>query len=106
VPDSIVIELVKRQVEQHEKEGQSWILEGFPRTQVQALSLQKLGIVPDKIIHMEVNKPVTLARVKANLLAANSPLYGPELDEVAEQAVEEYQLHLKGVSKAFEGFIY
>ena len=34
VPDSIVIELVKRQIAQHEKDSQSWILEGFPRTQV------------------------------------------------------------------------
>ena len=39
VPDHIVIELIKRQVAQHEKDGQSWILEGFPRTQVQALAL-------------------------------------------------------------------
>ena len=39
VPDHIVIELVNRQIAQHEKEGQSWILGGFPRTQVQALSL-------------------------------------------------------------------
>ncbi len=32
VPDNIVIELVKRQVAQCEKEGMSWIMEGFPRT--------------------------------------------------------------------------
>jgi adenylate kinase len=32
VPDHIVIELVKRQIAQHEKEGHTWILEGFPRT--------------------------------------------------------------------------
>jgi hypothetical protein len=42
-----------------------------------------MGIIPDKIILMSVS-PVTVAsRVKANLMAANSPLYGPELDEVA-----------------------
>lgn len=87
VPDSIVIDLVKRQVEQHEKAGQSWILEGFPRTQVQALSLQQMGIVPDKIILMDVAPNVSVARVKQSLLNANSPLYGPELDEVADQAL-------------------
>ena len=106
VPDSIVIELVKRQVALHEKDGQSWILEGFPRTQVQALALQQLGTVPDKIIHITVGKSATVQRVKANLMAANSPLYGPELDEVSEQAFEEYQLHLRGVKKAFDGFVY
>ena len=106
VPDFIVIELVKSQVATYEKEGQSWILEGFPRTQVQALSLQHLGVVPDKIIHMEVTPAHITARVKENLMAANSPLYGPELDEVALQAVEEYMLHMRGVKNAFQGFVY
>lgn len=85
---------------------QSFILEGFPRTQVQALALQQLGVVPDKIVLMEVQGATTAARVKANLLANNSPLYGPELDEVSEQAVEEYKLHIKGVKAAFPGFVY
>jgi hypothetical protein len=39
-------------------------------------------------------------------LAANSPLYGPELDEVSEQALEEYRLHMRGVKSAFQGFVY
>ena len=105
VPDSIVIDLVKTQITAA-GEGQSFILEGFPRTQVQALSLQHLGVVPDKVILMEVQAAATAARVKANLLANNSPLYGPELDEVSEQAVEEYRLHIKGVHAAFPGFVY
>lgn len=33
-------------------------------------------------------------------------LYGPELEEVANQALEEYELHIKGVRSAFNGFIY
>ncbi len=84
MPDSVVIELVKRQIALHEKEGHTWILEGFPRTQVQALALQEMGIVPDKIIKLDVKPAVSVARIKKNLLDANSPLYGPELDEVAE----------------------
>lgn len=39
-------------------------------------------------------------------MAANSPLYGPELDEVSEQALEEYRLHMRGVKSAFQGFVY
>ena len=39
VPDEIVIDLVKTAVLQHEKENKSWIVEGFPRTKVQAMSL-------------------------------------------------------------------
>ena len=106
VPDAVVVELVRRQVELHEKEGQSWILEGFPRTQVQALALQKLGVVPDKILLIDVDADSTATRVKNNLMTAGSPLYGPELDEVAEQSIEEYCLHIAGVKVAFNGFIY
>jgi adenylate kinase len=33
-------------------------------------------------------------------------LYGPELEEVANQAIDEYELHVRGVKSAFKGFIY
>ena len=39
VKDEIVVELVKMQVDVLEKEGKSWIIEGFPRTRLQALAL-------------------------------------------------------------------
>jgi adenylate kinase len=54
--DAIVIELIKKQITQLEKDGTSWILEGFPRTKAQALSLQRMGIIPDKFIHLSTNK--------------------------------------------------
>ncbi len=34
VDDNIVIDLVKKQILQYEKENLSWIIEGFPRTKV------------------------------------------------------------------------
>lgn len=39
VDDNIVVDLVKKQIMAYEKENQSWIIEGFPRTKVQALAL-------------------------------------------------------------------
>ena len=39
VDDNIVIDLVKKEILKTEKEGKSWIIEGFPRTKVQALAL-------------------------------------------------------------------
>jgi len=65
-----------------------------------------MGITPDKIILMGVKHQTTSMRIKNNLLSANSPLYGPELDEVAEKAIEEYKLHIAGLKKAFAGFVY
>ena len=51
-----MIELVKRQVENFETTAQSWVVEGFPRTKVQALALQKDGIIPDRFILLNVSE--------------------------------------------------
>jgi hypothetical protein len=55
---------------------------------------------------LEVKKSTAVTRVKNNLIQSNTLLYGPELEEVANQAVEEYDLHIKGVKTAFNGFVY
>jgi adenylate kinase len=39
IDDDIVIEIMKKEIEEAEKSNTSWILEGFPRTRVQALAL-------------------------------------------------------------------
>ena len=77
ISDALAVELVKREINRLEKEGASWICEGFPRSQVQALSLQQLGIVPDKVITLKINKKAFHEQVKKNLKAAHTPLYGP-----------------------------
>ena len=48
-----MINIVKKEIERSEDEKKSWILEGFPRTRVQALSLQRLGIIPDNFIILD-----------------------------------------------------
>jgi len=50
VDDKIVIDLITKKIMELEEKKQSWIIQGFPRTKAQALALQKLGIIPDKII--------------------------------------------------------
>lgn len=82
VQDDIVIDLVKKQIMQFEKENTSWIIEGFPRTRVQALALQKIGIIPDRFIMLETAEANIQEKVRTNLVAGNTTLYGPELDDV------------------------
>ena len=81
VEDHIVIELVKNQILSTEKEGQSWIIEGFPRTKVQALALQKIGVIPDKFILLDVKRSTAVTRVKNNMIANNTTLFGAEQDD-------------------------
>lgn len=53
VSDDIVIEIVRKKVVEYEKECKHWIIEGFPRTRIQALALEKMGIIPDKLIKLQ-----------------------------------------------------
>lgn len=46
-----------------------------------------------------------MARLKNNLISINQSLYGPELEELAAKCLDEYNLNLKGVYKAFGQFI-
>ena len=52
VPDRLMIDLVAKKVTECEKEAKSYVIEGFPRTKVQALALEELGVVPDKVINV------------------------------------------------------
>jgi adenylate kinase len=56
VPDEIVIEIVKKRIVECEKECRHWIIEGFPRTKSQALAMEKIGIIPDKMIELKVSE--------------------------------------------------
>ena len=63
-----MIDLVKKQIMNYEKDNVSWIIEGFPRTKVQALALQKIGIIPDKFILLDVKRSTSITKVKNNLI--------------------------------------
>ena len=80
VDDDIVIQLVSNQIKSCEEKRKSWI-------------------------HLNVNPTASIARIKNNLIAINQGLYGPELEELAAQCLQEYNLNLKGVREAFNQFI-
>jgi adenylate kinase family enzyme len=63
--------LVSQAIQDCEDKGKSWIIQGVPRTKVQALSLQKMGIIPDKMILLKVKQSASLARIKNNLISVN-----------------------------------
>ena len=46
---------MKNKISEFEKEGNNYIIEGFPRTRIQALSLEKIGVIPDKLIRLIVD---------------------------------------------------
>lgn len=63
VRDEIVIDLVQNHIEECERKNQGWILEGFPRTRMQALALQNMKIIPDKIYLLNMADQVLYERL-------------------------------------------
>ena len=74
VDDELVINLVNKEIQEAEKLNKSWILEGFPRTRVQAHAFAKLGVVPDKLIQMSCSKECSMAHIKNSVLEINGKL--------------------------------
>jgi adenylate kinase len=96
VKDDVVVEIVKGQVDALEKENKSWIIEGFPRTRSQALAMQKMGIIPDKFILLNVDEESSIEKIKQNLLSEDNAMkYEDErVDEMAIRAHREYTLSI------------
>jgi SpoVK/Ycf46/Vps4 family AAA+-type ATPase len=65
-----------------------------------------MGIIPDKFVCLKVKDSASLARIKNNLIGVNQSLYGPELEDLATQCLQEYNLNMKGVQEAFDQFIF
>ena len=73
---------------------------------MQALSLQRMGIIPDKIINLNVKKHNSLARIKQNLIATSQDVYGDMADELAERMYVENEINMNAVQETFNQFIY
>ena len=65
------------------------------------MALQKWGIEPENVIILNVRDSTSQLKVKNNLIAHNTTLYGPELDRVSENAVKEYHYHKDQLKRAF-----
>lgn len=63
VPDELVIGMIKNKLLTPEVSKNGWLLDGMPRTQVQAKALDDMGCHPDLIISLEVPDDVLVERV-------------------------------------------
>ena len=101
VPDSIVISLVKARLSQPDCKERGWLLDGFPRTAAQAEEMDRLFLLPDKCVILDVPKDVLVERVtgrrtdpetgKIYHLKFNPPKVDPddESEEAAAKATAE-----------------
>lgn len=107
VDDEIVIDLVEKEISEYEKKSQSWIMQGFPRTRVQALSLQSMKIIPDRIINLEISRPVSTAHIKQKLTEQSAETYyGDIANEAAERIYNEFAINMRSIEDVFSKFMF
>lgn len=63
VPDELVISMLKERITQQDCVEKGWLLDGFPRTQVQAKALDEADILPSAVIVLEVADEALIERV-------------------------------------------
>lgn len=70
VPDELIGKILKKRVEQADC-AKGFILDGFPRSLSQAKLLEKLEIVVDKVIEIDVDEEIIIARLKNRRICKN-----------------------------------
>lgn len=80
VDDEIVCEVLKKKIEECEKDNKDYVIEGFPRTKVQALKLGHLGVVPDKIICLNASEENQANKLKQNILEIDPNMKNEEIE--------------------------
>ena len=68
VPDDVIIGIVKEKLDSDDCKKKGWLLDGFPRTAVQAKALEEHGIVAEKFILIKVPDDVLVERVEGRRL--------------------------------------
>lgn len=63
VPDSLVIEMVIDRVTQSDCADRGWLLDGFPRTEAQAVALDSAGVIPNAVVCLDVEDDMLVERV-------------------------------------------
>ena len=91
VSDEIVIDLVQRKIEKAEKDGKGWILEGFPRTRLQAIALQNMKVIPDKMFFLNCADHMVFEKLQQKLWHENS---SGQHQAMAQSALTEYRVNL------------
>lgn len=104
--DEDVIACVEKQIKEVEQTGRSWILQGFPRTKYQAVSLQRMGIIPDRLILLKQSDEFNRYQVKENLIALNSSLSDQEVEELTNKKLLEFSMHVPKVKDVFNNAVF
>jgi hypothetical protein len=73
---------------------------------VQALQLNELGIIPDKIILLTATEDAQQMKMKENLLVNDPNMEMDDLKVTVKNQITEYKLNIKGIKETFGNFLF
>ena len=82
------MEILHEHLQTLEKDRRSYIVEGYPRTRVQTLKLQELGVVPDKVFILSRDEAASMQRLRTTIQAAPSSNPSGERKSLSAEQVE------------------
>lgn len=103
VNDNTVIEIVKAELQRARSSG--WVLDGFPRTKVQAqaLSLKETGFCLDKVLLLHTGEKAIRQRYAAKVQAAGYS--AAEKEDLINTRLQQYQRHVISIAELFKNVI-
>jgi len=101
VEDQIVIDMVQAELKKHKNTG--WVLDGFPRTKVQAqiLSNKEMGFCLDKILLLNTGEKAIRARYAAKVAG----YAGGDKEDLINTRLQQYQRHVISICELFKNVI-
>eukprot|EP00002_Diphylleia_rotans_P039739 TRINITY_DN928_c0_g1_i6.p1 TRINITY_DN928_c0_g1~~TRINITY_DN928_c0_g1_i6.p1 ORF type:complete len:474 (+),score=118.23 TRINITY_DN928_c0_g1_i6:245-1666(+) len=120
VPDHLVIGLVKERTSLSDCQERGWMLDGFPRTRTQAISMLTSGILPNKVIVLEVPDQILMERATGRRIDPETGYsyhikFRPPPADIAQRVIQrpddtvetmnsrlhEYRKYLPGLIESF-----
>ena len=125
VPDELIISIITERLGERDCVEKGWLLDGFPRTAVQAEALAAAGLVPDCVLELDVPEESLIDRVVSRRLdPVSGAIYNvrskmptdPEVlarlvqraddtEETARKRLAAYRANLEALRAAYPGMV-
>ena len=84
-----------------EKNGKNYIIEGYPRTRVQAIWLQRMGIIPDKFFILNIDEETISKKIRTTMQQTEGlesgyqkeALNSEEIEAIVRNVILEYNMY-------------
>jgi adenylate kinase len=101
IRDDVVIDIVKKEVAKAKATG--WVLDGFPRTKVQAQALQTCGVCLDRVLLLNGSEKMIRKNFAVKMSAAGYDIEAQE--DAINRRLQHYFRHITTVAECFKNVI-